>query len=196
MIPGKYKTKLASPFMLVHGVPLDQRTWLPLFSICYFHHEKDSDAQRSKHQAHTLNGIVIGRSLTSNAILVYNPCNQRYYEPNSYKIDTYCLPSSVYPTIIYNGGLLVSLHHGNAPSISEPYPPGTQIVEPSSSNDAILWSGTVMDIRMDTTTSPQYLIHFNNGTTKMGPASKMASLIPKPQVSTPNFPTSSLRSSA
>jgi hypothetical protein len=38
MIPGKYKTKLASPFMLVHGVRPDQRTWLPLFSMCYFHH--------------------------------------------------------------------------------------------------------------------------------------------------------------
>ena len=39
MIPDKYKNKLASPFMLVHGVCQDQRTWLPLFLICYFHHE-------------------------------------------------------------------------------------------------------------------------------------------------------------
>ncbi len=125
MIPGKYKTKLASPFMLVHGVCPDQRTWLPLFSICYFHNEKDSNAQRSKHQAHTLDSIVIGRSPTSNAILVYNPCNQWHYKPDSYKIDTYHLPSSVYPTIIYDGGLFVSLHRSDAPSISEPYPPGT-----------------------------------------------------------------------
>jgi hypothetical protein len=132
MIPGKYKTKIASPFMLVHGVRPDQRTWLPLFPISYFHHKKDSNAQRSKSQAHTLDGIVIGRSPTSNAILVYNPHNQQYYEPDSYKVDTYCLPSSVYPTIIYDGGLSVSLHHDNAPSISEPYPPGTQNVEPSS----------------------------------------------------------------
>jgi hypothetical protein len=43
-----------------------------------------------------------------------------------------------------------------------------------------------MDIPMDPTTSPQYLIQFNNGTTKLVPASKMASLIPKPQVSTPD----------
>ncbi len=87
MIPGKYCGKLALPFMLVNGVRPDQRTWLPLFSLCYFHHKKDSDASHSKNQAHTLDGIVIGQSPTSNAILVYNPRNQRYYEPNSYKID-------------------------------------------------------------------------------------------------------------
>ena len=81
MIPG--------PFMLVHGVRPYPRTWLPKFSLCYFHHEKDSDASRSKLQAHTLDRIIIGRSPTSNAILIYNPRNQRYYKPDSYKIDTY-----------------------------------------------------------------------------------------------------------
>ena len=49
----------------------------------FFHHEKESDASRSKTQAHTLDGIILGRSPTSNAILVYNPRNQRYYEPDS-----------------------------------------------------------------------------------------------------------------
>jgi hypothetical protein len=78
MIPGKYRGKLASPFMLVYGVHPDQRTWIPLFSLCYFHHKKDSDASRSKNKALMLDGIVIGRSQTSNAILVYNPCNQQY----------------------------------------------------------------------------------------------------------------------
>ncbi len=48
MIPGKYRGKLASPFMLVHGIRPDPRTWLPLFLICYFHHKKDSNASRSK----------------------------------------------------------------------------------------------------------------------------------------------------
>jgi hypothetical protein len=113
----------------------------------------------------------------------YNPCNQRYYEPYSYKIDPYCLPSSVYPTIVYDGGLFVSLHRGEALSISKQYPPGTRVVEPSSSNNDVLRSGTVVDIPMDPTLSPQYLIQFNNGTTKSIPASKMASFIPKPRVS-------------
>ena len=60
MIPGKYGSKLPSPFMLAHAKCPDQRTWLPLFSVCYFHHEKDSNASRSKSQAHTMDGIVLG----------------------------------------------------------------------------------------------------------------------------------------
>ena len=59
MIPGRYKDKLVPPFMLIHGMHPDQSTWLPLFSICYFHHEKDSDVQRSKNQSHTMDGLSL-----------------------------------------------------------------------------------------------------------------------------------------
>jgi hypothetical protein len=76
MIPGKYRGKLASLFMLTHGVRTDPRTWILLFLICYFYHKKDGDASRSKNQGHTLESILICQSPTSNAILVYNPCNQ------------------------------------------------------------------------------------------------------------------------
>jgi hypothetical protein len=75
-IPGKIHGRLASPFLLVHGMGHDERTWVPLFSLCFFHHEKDGDLKRSKHQAHTMDGIIIGRSPTSNALLVYNPRNK------------------------------------------------------------------------------------------------------------------------
>jgi hypothetical protein len=36
-IPGKSGGILASPFLLVHGVGHDERTWFPLFLVCYFH---------------------------------------------------------------------------------------------------------------------------------------------------------------
>ena len=74
--------------------------------------------------------------------------NQRYYEPDSYKINPYRLPSSVYPTIVYDGGLFVSLHCGDVPIISKPYPPGTQLEEPSSSNDTVRRSGTYWTFRL------------------------------------------------
>jgi hypothetical protein len=125
VIPGKYKGKLALPFMLVHSVRPDQQAWLPIFSLYYFHHEKDSNALHSKNQAHTLDGIIIGQSATSTAVLVYNPCNQKYYEPDSYHLDPYRLPSTVYPTIKYGGGLFVSLHWDEVASISKPFPPGS-----------------------------------------------------------------------
>ncbi len=60
MIPEKYHSKLASPFMLVHGIRPNPRTWLPLFLVCYFHHKRDRDASLSKSQAHTMDGIVLG----------------------------------------------------------------------------------------------------------------------------------------
>ncbi len=164
MIPGKYRGKLASSFMLVHGTCPDHRTWLPLFSLCYFHHEKDSNASRSKSQAHTMDGILIGRSPTSNSVLIYNPCNQKYYEPDSYHLDPYHLPSSVYPTIKYNDGLFVSLHRDDTAVISEPYPPRTHVedINPVSS---FTCTGTVMDIPFDSSSLPHYLIMFNDGTT-------------------------------
>jgi hypothetical protein len=43
-IPGKLlHSHLASPFLLVHGVGHNKRAWVPLFSLCYFYHEKDGD---------------------------------------------------------------------------------------------------------------------------------------------------------
>jgi hypothetical protein len=94
-IPGTYSGHLASPFLLVHGVGHDEHTWIPLFSLCYFHHKKDSAQQRSKHQAHTMDGIVIGHSPTLNALMVYNPRNQQCYKPVSYRINPYRLPALV-----------------------------------------------------------------------------------------------------
>ena len=48
-IPMKVHDRLASPFLLVHGVGHDERTWIPIFSLCFFHHDKDGPIKRSKH---------------------------------------------------------------------------------------------------------------------------------------------------
>ncbi len=69
-IPGKLHGKLASPFLLVHNVGHDKRTWFPLFLVCYFHHDRDGGVACSHSQAHTLDGIAVGCSPTSNALLV------------------------------------------------------------------------------------------------------------------------------
>ncbi len=126
-IPGKYFGQLASLFLLVHGIRHDEQTWVPLFSLAYFHHEKDGNVQCSKHQVHTMDGIVIGCPPTSNALLVYNPCNKLYYKPDSYHLDPYPLPSLVYPSIKYDGGLFVSLLRDDNPQFEEKYPPGTRV---------------------------------------------------------------------
>ncbi len=118
-IPGKHLGYLASPFLLVHGIGHDERTRIPLFSLCYFHHVHNGDQKRSKHQAHTMDGIVIGRSPTLNALLVYNPRNKQYYKPDSYRLDSYRLPTLVYPDVQYDGGLFCSLVCNNNPAMEE-----------------------------------------------------------------------------
>jgi hypothetical protein len=133
-IPGKLHGKLASPFLLVHGVGHDERTWFSLFLVCYFHHDRDGPVAHSHTQAHTMDGIAVGRSHTSNALLVYNPRTKRYYEPDSYRFDPYRLPSSVYPSLSYDGGLFCSLYWDDNPSMEELHPPGTRVkrLDPST----------------------------------------------------------------
>jgi len=99
-----------------------------------------------------MDGIIIGRSPTSNALLVYNPCNKQYYEPDSYRIDSYCLPGSIYRDLKYNGGLICYLYRDENPPVKELYPPGTRIerIDPSSK---MLLANTVMDIPSISTVS-------------------------------------------
>ena len=146
---------------------------------CYFHHTKDGDEKRSATQAHTLDGIIVGRSSTSNAILVYNPRSRKYYEPDTYRIDPYRLPCSVYSDVRYDGGLFCSLLRDDNPTQEEPYPPGTR-VEDLDPVTRVLRAGTVMDIPMDPAQSPHYLIGFDDGTRKQVRASDMPGIIPAP----------------
>jgi len=183
-IPGKLHCKLASPFPLVHGVEHDERTWFLLFLVCYFYHNRDGDVAQSHSQAHTMDGIAVGRSPTSNALLVYNPRTKKYYEPDFYRLDPYQLPSSVYPSLTYDGGLFCSLYRDANPLMEESYPPGTRVkrIDPSSH---MLLALTVMDIPLhsDPTGSAMYLILFDNETSAHVPLADMASLIPSPPIS-------------
>jgi hypothetical protein len=144
-IPCKVHGRLASPFLLVHGVGQDERTWFSLFSLCFIHHNKDGPMKRSKHQAHTLDSIVVGKSPTSNALLVYNPHSKKYYEPDSYRFNSYRLPGLMHPDIKYDGGLFCSLLQDDNPSMEEKNPRGTRVecLDPSTN---ILLVVTVMDI--------------------------------------------------
>jgi hypothetical protein len=188
-IPGKHSGRLASPFLFVHSVGHDKRTWVPLFSLAFFHHEKDGDIQRSKHQTHTMDGIIIGCCPTSNALLIYNPRNKQYYKPNSYHLDPYRLPGSAYPLIKYDGGLFVSLLRDDNPHFEEKYPPGTRVERVNPTTNMLL-SGIVMDIpcpikalaSSEDSTDLPYTILFNNGTSALIPLSQMAGLIPPPPV--------------
>ena len=183
MLPGTIHGSIVSPFMLVHGVAPDVRTWVPLFSICYFRQGKDSKVKRSKNQANSLDGIVLGRSPTSNALLVYNPRNKSYYEPVDYTIDPHRIPGAMYSEIKYDGGLFCSLKRDVTLSDQdEAYPPGTR-VEHLDPVTKVTRSGTVMDIPMDPTvpdSEKTYLVRFDDASTLSVPMTDMPPLIPDP----------------
>jgi hypothetical protein len=153
---------------------------------------KKTETSNAKHQAHTMDGIIIGRSATSNALLVYNPRNKQYYEPNSYRIDSYRLPGSIYCNLKYNGGLFCYLYRDESPPIEDLYPPGTR-VERINPFSKMLLADTVMDIPLisaisssDDSSDPSYsyTILFDNGTSASIPLHEMASIIiiPNPPV--------------
>ncbi len=136
-----------------------------------------------------MDGIIIGCSPTSNALLVYNPHNKQYYELDSYCLDPYCLPGLAYPLIKYKGGLFCSLLRDDNPQFEEKCPPGTQVerIDPVTN---MLVSGTFMDIpypvnvsdSLEDKTDLPYTIFFDDGTTVSIPLSQMASLIPPPPI--------------
>jgi hypothetical protein len=133
-----------------------------------------------------MDGVIVGRSPRSNALMVFNPQNGQYYEPDSYRIDSYQLPCLVYPTLKYNRGLFVSLLCDDNPSFKEEYPPGMQVKRIDPSKNRLL-AGTVMDIHFPVSPSEansqqSYLILFDNGTTASVPLYEMAALIPPPPV--------------
>ena len=50
-------------------------------------HDTDIADNRSKLQAHTLDGIAVGRDDSSNSIMFYNPITSSYYRPPAFLLD-------------------------------------------------------------------------------------------------------------
>jgi hypothetical protein len=175
--------EVGSPFLLAHGLGHNECTWFPLFLVCYFHHERDGDIPHSHNQSHTMDGIAIGSLPTLNALLVYNPQTKHYYEPGSYHLNPYWLPSSVYPNLKYNGGLFCSLYCDKNPPVEEPFPLGTRVERLDWTTNIIL-AGTVMGmIPLSTDSSGSQVYHFfDNGTSASIPLDEKPSLIPLPPV--------------
>ena len=88
----------------------------------------------------------------SNAMLVYSSCTKKYYQPDSYRLDPYRLPSLVYPDLRYDGGLFCSLVCDGSAPMEELYPSCTR-VEQINPTARSLVAGTVMDILISTDVS-------------------------------------------
>jgi len=188
-IPGKINDELTTPFELIHHSPPDSRLWFPLFSVGYFHHTRDGSVERSSFQAQTMEGIAIGRSESSNAMVFFNPRTRQYYEPDTYKLDPSRLPSSVWPQEIrYDGGIFADLYRDDNPNVPEHLPPGTRVTlhHPDSSTTT---TGTISTIPLKSSSGSieeeSYMVHLDNGTTTPAPMSRLT-LLDEPSNSGPS----------
>jgi hypothetical protein len=50
---------------------------------------------------HLMDGVIVSWSPTSNALMVYNPCNRQYYKLDSYWVDSY--PVTLTPNLTSTG---------------------------------------------------------------------------------------------
>ena len=78
-VPGRLGMRLTTPFEFVYKSKPDSKIWFELFFIGYFNHDTDNAKSISKLQAHTLDGIAVGRDDRSNSIIFYNPITSSYY---------------------------------------------------------------------------------------------------------------------
>ena len=96
-VTGRLGLKLTTPFELVHNSKPNSKTWFELFFIGYFNHDIDNAEIRSKLQAHTLDGIAVGRYYWSNSIIFYSPITSSYYRPPDFRLDESRLPITNFP---------------------------------------------------------------------------------------------------
>ncbi len=106
--------------------------WFPIFSVGFFHHNRDGTVARSGFQAQTLEGG--GHCHGSVGDIKCHDFLQSYYQAmlqtRFLQAGSSCLPSTVWPTtIIYDGGIVADLYQDNHPNVPEPFPPaGTRIL--------------------------------------------------------------------
>ena len=86
-ILSKVNRELTTLFELEHHIPLDTRTWFPLFFIVFFYKKTDEDQDSTLFQSKAMIGITVSRSTKTNALSVYKPTTKKYYKPDTYKFD-------------------------------------------------------------------------------------------------------------
>ena len=127
-VPGQLGLTITTPFELVHNSKPDLKKWFEILSIGYFNHDTDNANSRSKMQAHTLDGIAVGRDDNTNYIIFYNPITSSYYRPPAFRLDESILPITNFPNSLrFYGGLTCGLIRNKTYPIHEPFPPGTRV---------------------------------------------------------------------
>ena len=152
ILPVTYKGVKTTPLELSTGHKPDFRTLMPIFSTAYFKHDRDGERHRDGiGEAQSMQGIVIGRSMHCDGLIIYTPITQKFYHTTDFKLDQSNNKSNHF-NLRYDGGIFIGLYdHSPDCSISEPYPPGTAVWYNCLSQPTI--RGTIVSVPIPTTQS-------------------------------------------
>ncbi len=113
--------RLTTSHELYYGEKPDGRILYPFGCLAFFKKSRDSVAagisadgkqhvhHRTKSESQTLPGVAIGRSAVTNAMMFWNPETSRIYTSTDYKLDEGRSSRSMFPDLIYDGGLELRL---------------------------------------------------------------------------------------
>ena len=116
-------------------------------------------------------GIAVGQSTKTNALSVYNPITNQYYEPDMYKFDpsTSPAPSPSHISTMMGNYTLTSTATAKK-NTPETYPPGMPLKIPSNKDDdnnyttSVVSSIPIRDL-LGITVPCQYLLQIHDGST-------------------------------
>ena len=145
-------SKWSTPLQLFYERPADFRVLFPFGSIGYFHRPSDGKRRRQTFESRSFVGVAVGRSDFCNGLLFYNPDLQTFSVSSDYSLDVDRGVSDAFPSLVYDGGLQLSLwarDNGLAKSI---YPPGTPVYW-RMPGDSTRYQGRVLQVPTNTTTT-------------------------------------------
>ena len=148
-------SKWSSPLELFYERAPDYRVPFPFGSIGYFHRPNDGKRRRQTFESRSFVGIAVGRSDFCNGLIFYNPDLQTFSVSSDYSLDTDRSVSDAFPSLVYDGGIQLSLWACDNGFVKSIYPPGTPVFY-QQAGDSTRYQGQV--VQVPTGTTPTYKI--------------------------------------
>ena len=156
----KYNKTYTSPHELVFTGKPNYCQLITIFSTVYFSHTKDNTKVRTNVQVHTLTGISVGQSDTSNGLLVYNPITKELYTTSIYKMDE-VNATKTYFNLPYDGGMFSGIYSTDTHlTIPENFPIGTFVIIKTYTTTSDGYVLIVLSIHPQTLTYLHHKVNF------------------------------------
>ena len=149
-----------TPLTLFYGQRPDYRVLFEFGAIGYFNRPTDGPRQRRTFESHSFVGIALGRSDFCNGVVFYNPDQHSFSVSSDYTLDVDRGVSDAFPSLVYDGGLQLSLLDRTEAKVL--HPPGSSVYW-SSPGSTDQHSGVVLQV--PTSQTPSYSLQTPDNTT-------------------------------